>query len=127
MRFPVSVSSAHEFSLSYTVILATPVHVSLQVILVRYLTSSCSITEINIFMRMYDHMAFCDKCTRSHLGAFSHFSLAVAVDHVASQITFCLLNFLQPLNLEVTIMKKGRSSDKSSTRNKGNILPLRKN
>lgn len=71
-------------------------------------------------MRMCNHLTCCDIHTCSLLGTVSHLSLSAVVDHVAPQITFCLLTFVQPitLKLKLTIMSKRRSSEKSTTNGK---------
>jgi hypothetical protein len=49
----------------------------------------------------------------------SHLSLPAVVDCVASQITFCLLHFVQPINLKaISGQHEQYSSDKSTTSGK---------
>jgi hypothetical protein len=57
------------------------------------------ITVINIVMQMHDHLTCCNMCTHSRLGMISHLRPSVVVELV--DISFCLRNFVQPINLKV--------------------------
>jgi hypothetical protein len=52
-----------------------------------------------------------------HAVVVSHLSLPAFVDHVVSQITVCFL-VCSPINLQVTIISKHSSSDKSAASGK---------
>jgi hypothetical protein len=58
------------------------------------------VAAINIVICMCDQLTCCDTCAHSHLYVASHLSLSAVVDCVAPQVTFCLLNFVQPINFK---------------------------